>query len=99
MSNSDIRPQNLLLTFEQKEITIQELLAVEKPNKQYSDPEAYKMQDDSNGRVAIYRTNPLALVPEGQVMDLQKMIVKIADFGKGVSSYSLIRLISSKLDQ
>lgn len=62
---------------------MQELLAAEKSNKQYMDPEAYKIQDDPNGKAVIYGTNAITLIPEGQSVDLKKMIVKIADFGKG----------------
>lgn len=97
ISNLDIRPQNFLLTFEPKEIMVQELLAAEKSNKRYLDPEAYKIQDDLNEKVVIYGTDPLALVSEGQAMDIKKMTVKIADFGKGISSYSIIILNNSKL--
>lgn len=87
VANLDIRPQNFLLTFESKDITVQELIDVEKQNKQCLDPEDYKIKDDNNGKIAIYGTNAIALVPEGEAMDLKKLIVKISDFGKGESSH------------
>ena len=64
-------------------MTLQELLAAKKPNKPVCDIDSFKTVDDSDGKVVMYKTDPLALVPEGKLIHLNKMIVKIADFGLG----------------
>jgi hypothetical protein len=88
------------LTFDPKDILVQELQAIEKSNKRSLDEDAYKVHDDPSGNAVIYQTNPLALVPNGHPIDLKNMIVKIADFGKGISVRKMLRssLISSKSD-
>jgi len=79
----DIRPQNLLLTFESKAITVRELLASEKSGEQYGDRSKDIIHEDPSGVAVIYASRPLALVADGEPLDLCKMRVKIADFGKG----------------
>ena len=91
----DIRPENLLVTFENEAMTVRELLAAEKSEEQYGDPNKGILYEDPNGTGVIYASRSLALVAEGEPVDLCKMKVKIADFGKG-SSF-MIELTGSRL--
>lgn len=89
----DLRPQNFLLTFGSTAITIKELLAAEKSQEQYGDPKRDMIHEDPNGIGVIYASRPVALVADGELVELGKMKVKIADFGKG--SFMTIALIDS----
>ena len=91
----DLRPQNFLLTFGSTAITVQELLAAEKSEEQYGDPNKDMIYEDPNSVGVIYASRPVALVADGELVDLSKMKVKIADFGKG--SFIMIELTGSIL--
>jgi serine/threonine-protein kinase SRPK3 len=76
----DLRPQNYLLTFDNRAMSVQELLKVENSTDQdHLEGVAY---EDPNGVWVIYHSRPLSLVSDGEPVDLGKMKVKIADFGK-----------------
>jgi hypothetical protein len=79
----DLRPQNLLLTFESRAITVQELLVAEKSEDRYKDPKEGLAHEDPNGIWVIYSSRPVNVVADEEPVDLKKMVVKIADFGKG----------------
>ena len=76
-------------------MTVTELLAAENSGKQYGDPNQDILYQDPNGVVVIYASRPVALVADGDPVDLGKMKVKIADFGKGPSF--MIQLTCSRL--
>jgi len=65
-------------------MTILELLAAEQSRESY-DPNQDLFYEDPNGKAVIYYSRPLSLVADGETVDIKKMQVKIADFGKGFS--------------
>jgi hypothetical protein len=72
------------VSFKPSPITISDILTAEKGKYEGESKDSYKIYEDAEGKVAIYHEQPLDLVPEGKLMDLDNMIVKIADFGQGL---------------
>jgi hypothetical protein len=73
-----------LLTFQSSPITISDIAIAETEAStvdQVSSEGNQKIWDD--GTAIIYVPRPLELVPEGKLLSLDKMIVKISDFGLG----------------
>lgn len=76
-------------------MTIQELLAAEKSEENYDDPEMYKVYEDPDGLAVIYHSRPITLVVDGEEIDIKKMKVKIADFGKGILRRYMVELTAA----
>lgn len=64
-------------------MTVKELLIAEKSTQQYADPKKDIFYEDPDGLAVMYMTKPLRLLADGEPVDLKKMQIKIADFGKG----------------
>jgi len=81
----DLRPQNLLISFGNEYSTLQEFLEAEKWGDENIDPAQDVLYEASDGIGIIYVSRPLNLAADGDLVDLGKLEVKIADFGKGAS--------------
>jgi hypothetical protein len=67
-------------------LTVKELLVAEKSTQQqYADPKKDIFYQDPDGLAVMYMTKPLRLLADGEPVDLKKMQIKIADFGKGLT--------------
>jgi hypothetical protein len=64
---------------------VRELLVAEKSEDRYKDLNEGLAYEDPNGIWVIYSSRPVIVVADEEPVDLNKMIVKIADFGKGNS--------------
>jgi hypothetical protein len=70
---------NLLITFSDKVITMDEINSLDDMAKHTEGSLRY-----DKGNVVTYHSLPLSLVPSGGLVDLSKMKVKIADFEYGM---------------
>jgi hypothetical protein len=78
---------NILLGFDNTSITIDELLAKERSSMTEGDVARVSYDDcrvsPSGELVRIYHSQPVYIMREGEELTLDRVKVKIADFGKG----------------
>lgn len=78
---------NILLGFGNTSITIDELLAKERSSTTEGDAARVPYDDcrvsPSGELVRIYHSQPVYIMREGEELTLDRVKVKIADFGKG----------------
>jgi serine/threonine protein kinase len=80
---ADIKPSNILLCFGRTDWTITEVLAMENSSDVEPDPDKDRITTFNVPEIATftYGWNPIKFVQEGDMVDLSKMTVKIANFG------------------
>jgi hypothetical protein len=83
---ADFHPKNFLLGFDSTPLTVKELLAKDKAFSIYGDPaETYSEYNVGDGvMVRVYLSQPICLFSDGDSLPLDDLVVKIADFGKGI---------------
>jgi len=97
LADIDFRGKNLLITFDDKPLTVKALLALEESsNGKQLRSKLVLEEPESNGGAVIYSQCPVAIIPLGAQVELSKMKIKIADFGCGTSFTLWRRLKYSK---
>ena len=90
LADIDFRGKNLLITFDDKPLTVKALLALEESsNGKQLQSELVLEEPESNGDAVIYSQCPVAIIPIGTRVELSKMKIKIADFGSGTSPFGV----------
>jgi hypothetical protein len=89
----DIRAMNLLITFDDRKITMDELDRLDKVGAEWVVDSLVTDEGDDEGSAIVYEALSLSLVPRGDLVDLSKMTVKIADFGSGMFLFLSLSLI------
>lgn len=96
----DFHAKNYLVAFESKVLTISDLLAEDMSSTIFGDPEnAFNEWTPygSEEKILIYKSQPIYRVKHGDEIALEDIYIKVADFGKGRSFWSVLKLIGSQL--
>ena len=93
----DLRGRNFLVTFNDRPITLDELLSLEKRDTRSEPDTRVYGHNYVDERTVIYAPEPVSIVREGEMVDLSKMKIKIADFGSGILLFSSSLNNDSKL--
>jgi hypothetical protein len=89
----DIHPKNFLIKFGAESLTMADVLAKDKAFERYDDPansygiytvgENKSLGIKGGQKVKIYNSQPINFFAAGKLIDLDDMVIKISDFGKG----------------
>jgi hypothetical protein len=88
----DIRAMNLLITFDDKKITMDEIDRLDKDGAEWVVDSLVTDEGDDEGSAVVYEAVDLSLIPRGDLVDISKMTVKIADFGSGMLFFPSLSL-------
>jgi hypothetical protein len=78
------RAMNLLITFDDKTLTMDELNLLDKDGAECVAESLVTDEGDKGGNAVVYKAVSVSFVPPGELVDLSKMKVKITDFGAGL---------------
>src|SRR5271169_4758795 len=98
----DLHAQNYLVSFDSSSMNMSELLAKDVTARLYGDPaESYVTYDtEKEGeKVRIYDSVPINTIADGELFPLNRIKVKLADFGKGLLHFAVELTVASFEDE
>jgi hypothetical protein len=96
----DFHPKNFLLSFGCTPLTVRELLARDKAFSIYGDPTEACWEAESDGvKIRMYQSQPICFFSDGDPLPLQDLVIKVADFGKGIPIFGTSLQAAGFLDE